>query len=58
MKRVTAIVEFILDDEDDVLQHMTHQELATEMRELLENERGGMAEWGSAGIRNINVVDV
>jgi hypothetical protein len=58
MKRVTALVEFILDTEDDLLTHMNSRELATEIRDLLENERGGMAEFGSAGVRNLTVEEI
>ena len=37
---------------------MNNQELAVEIRDLLESERGGMAEFGSAGVRSIQVEEI
>lgn len=49
MKRVLVTVEFVLRDENG-LHEMTEEELATEVRDLLEDEHRGMAEYGSAGV--------
>jgi hypothetical protein len=58
MKRVTATIEFVLDGEDELLKIMNNQELAVEISDLLESERGGMAEFGSAGVRSIQVDEI
>ena len=49
MKRVLVTVEFVL-REANGLHEMTEEELATEIRDLFEDEHRGMAEYGSAGV--------
>ena len=49
MKRVLVTVEFVLRDENG-LHEMTEEELATEIRDLVEDEHRGLAEYGSAGV--------
>lgn len=49
MKRVLVTVEFFLREENG-LHEMTEEELATEIRDLFEDEHRGMAEYGSAGV--------
>ena len=49
MKRVLVTVEFVLRDENK-LHEMTEEELATEIRDLFEDEHRGVAEYGSAGV--------
>ncbi len=49
MKRVLVTVEFVLRDENR-LHEMTEEELATEIRDLVEDEHRGLAEYGSAGV--------
>jgi hypothetical protein len=49
MKRVVVTVEFMLRAEND-LHEMTEEELATEIRDLFEDEHRGLAEYGSAGV--------
>ena len=49
MKRVVVTVEFWLRDENR-LHEMTEEELATEIRDLFEDEHRGIAYYGSAGV--------
>ena len=49
MKRVVVTVEFFLLDENR-LREMTEEELATEIRDLFEDEHHGIAHYGSAGV--------
>lgn len=49
MKRVVVTVEFFLLDENR-LREMTEEELATEIRDLFEDEHHGIAQYGSAGV--------
>lgn len=49
MKRVVVTVEFFLLDEN-WLREMTEEELATEIRDLFEDEHHGIAQYGSAGV--------
>ena len=49
MKRVLVTVEFVLRGENG-LHEMTEEELATEIRDLVEDEHRGLAEYGSAGV--------
>lgn len=49
MKRVLVTVEFFLRDENG-LHEMTEEELATEIRDLFEDEHHGIAHYGSAGV--------
>ena len=49
VKRVVVTVEFWLRDENR-LHEMTEEELATEIRDLFEDEHRGVAEYGSAGV--------
>ena len=49
MKRVLVTVEFVL-REDNRLHDMTEERLATEIRNLFEDESRGVAEYGSTGV--------
>lgn len=49
MKRVMVTVEFTLRD-DDSLHDMSEEELATEVRDLFEQEQGGIAMYGFTGV--------
>lgn len=57
MKRVLVTVEFVLREENG-LHEMTEKELATEIRDLLEDEHRGMAEYGSAGVTALTVQEI
>jgi hypothetical protein len=49
MKRVLVAVEFTLRD-DDRLHEMSEDALATEVRDLFEQEQGGVAMYGFTGV--------
>lgn len=58
MKRVKAVVEFMLDDTDEILQDMSQRELVIELRDMLEGERLGMASFGTAGVVDLKVEEI
>lgn len=57
MKRVLVAVEFVLRDEHG-LHDMDESDLITEIRDMVEDEHCGLAEYGSAGVAAIMVKEI
>lgn len=59
MKVIRAVVEFVLrEDRDDSLDTMTEQELSVELKDLLEDEHRGMAEYEFVKVVSFEMIEV
>lgn len=57
MKRVLVTMEFVLRDEHG-LRDLDESDLITEIRDMVEDEHCGLAEYGSAGVAAIMVKEI